>query len=68
MIFIYLAHLGVPRSEVYGIINVDHITAIYEHEEGLYHTVINLSNNRQFRSTKYIQEILEILRENINGQ
>lgn len=67
MRFVYLAHLGVPRTEIYGIINIDHITAIYEHEEGLYHTVINLSNNRQFRSVKYIQEILEILRENNDG-
>ena len=63
MKFVYLAHLGVPRTEIYGIINIDHITAIYEHEEGLYHTIINLSNNRQFRSVKYMQEILEILRE-----
>ncbi len=63
MKFVYLSHLGVPRTEIYGIINIDHITAIYEHEEGLYHTIINLSNNRQFRSVKYMQEILEILRE-----
>jgi len=67
MKFVYLVHVGVPHKDIYGIINVEHITGIYAHEENEYKSIINLINNRQFRSTKYIQEILEVLRENSNG-
>lgn len=60
---VYLSVLGVPKEEVFGMINVDSITAIYSYEADGFASIINLNNNRQFRSKKYITEIVEILRE-----
>lgn len=67
MKFVYLHAIGVKHQDIYGIINIESITGVYSHEDGEYKSIINLNNNRQFRSIKYIQEILEILREVRHG-
>ena len=59
--FIYLSQIGVKVADVQGLVDIAHISFILENGTGEYPSVIVLNNNRQFRSTKYLNEIRDVI-------